>query len=104
MGVKLKPAIPTFWAARGEALLRLGDLDHAIGDFDQALKIAPDPVVYYDRARAKLEKHDFDSAAGNFSEVIARTKKPSVEAYAGAATPICARATTTRPSLTIAWR
>ena len=38
--------------------------------------------MFFDRARAKLAKHDYDGAIADFDQVIARAR-PSVEAYAG---------------------
>ena len=47
-----------------------GEYDIAIKDFDEALRINPDPALYNNRASAYQAKKDYDKAIEDYSEAI----------------------------------
>ena len=57
--------------ARGIALARKGELDRAIADFDQALRLAPDHAqAYSDRGQALARKGEFDRAIADYDGAL----------------------------------
>ncbi|MGO9135188.1 MAG: tetratricopeptide repeat protein [Methylovirgula sp.] len=66
---------------RGVAYAAKGDLDRAIADFDQAIRLDPkDEVAYKNRGGAYKAKGDFDRAIADYSEAI-RLDPKDVLAY-----------------------
>jgi tetratricopeptide (TPR) repeat protein len=56
---------------RGGAYLSKGDYDHALADFNQAIKLQPDGVfAYVNRVAVYFAKQDFDRALADINQVI----------------------------------
>ncbi|MFC2130929.1 tetratricopeptide repeat protein [Bacteroidota bacterium] len=56
---------------RGKNKFDLGDLDGALADINESIKIEPDePVLFNMRALIKVEKGDYDDAIEDFTKVI----------------------------------
>lgn len=60
-----------FLAARGQAKLGLGRFDEAVEDFEQALKVRPNPEAYEGLARKALIEGDFETAGRHIQEGLA---------------------------------
>lgn len=61
------------YANRGTAYLAQADLDHALDDFTQALKLKPDvPALYNLRSQVYVAQGDFTHAVDDLSEAIKR--------------------------------
>jgi tetratricopeptide (TPR) repeat protein len=58
------------------AYLKLGQPDQALVDYDEALKLRPNPAALYGRGVAKLMKGDI--AASNADFEVAKEIKPSI--------------------------
>lgn len=55
------------------AYMRNGEIDNAIADYEEAIRIDPRAVVpYYNRGRALLDKNAFAEALQDFSQAISR--------------------------------
>ena len=68
--------------SRGHARVAKGDLDSAISDFDEAIRLAPHFSLYYfHRGEARLAKGDHDGALADFDQASRDTE--FVAAYAG---------------------
>jgi tetratricopeptide (TPR) repeat protein len=66
---------------RGTAYYRKGDYDHAIADFDEAIRLWPDHAgTYNSRGAACGSKGDYDCAIADFDEAI-RLEPDFAEAY-----------------------
>jgi len=58
---------------RGAALLRMGEIAHAIQDYDAALNLQPgSPRALYGRGNAHVENHDYGSALMDYNEALQR--------------------------------
>jgi tetratricopeptide (TPR) repeat protein len=56
---------------RGEAKLRKGDLNGAIADFSQAIRVNPQyGLAYRNRGNAKRKKGDLDGAIADYNQAI----------------------------------
>jgi tetratricopeptide (TPR) repeat protein len=55
---------------RGDAYYYKHDYDLAIADYDQAIKLNPQPEVYYDRGKAFHSRGDLDQALFDFGQAI----------------------------------
>ena len=58
------------YSARGEAKRLKGDLDGAMVDHDEAIRVHPSPEVYVNRALTWKAKGDPDRAIGDYDEAI----------------------------------
>ena len=57
--------------SRGLAWRRSGNLDRAIADFDQAIRLNPkDVAAYNNRAMALADRRDFDRAAADYDQAL----------------------------------
>ena len=64
---------------RGFAYFRNGEIDRAIEDYSEALRLDPRATeTYYSRGRALLDKNAYTQAIQDFSQVIARNPKHSL--------------------------
>ena len=62
---------PEEYLNRGMAFYRKGEFDHAIRNFDMAVKSAPDhPEAYLYRGMAYMDKNDLDRAIEDYSKAI----------------------------------
>ena len=62
---------PAFYLARGELRSRRGDLDRAIADFDEAIRLGPDKApAYSHRGNAWRSKGDKDRALADYEAAI----------------------------------
>ncbi len=69
------------YSRRGSAYMQKGDYDHAIQDYDDAIRLNPnDAPAYNDRGSAYFYKGDYDRAIQDFNEAI-RLNPNFVEAY-----------------------
>src|SRR5262249_27074600 len=58
-------------ASRGVAYLAQGDVDHAMADFNESMRVDPAyPRAYYLRGNAWFRTGEFDRAVADYSEVI----------------------------------
>lgn len=65
------PSSAADYYQRGETRLRKGDLDGAIADFTQAVKLDPGMArAYAGRGEARYYKKDFDGAIAGYSEAL----------------------------------
>jgi tetratricopeptide (TPR) repeat protein len=56
---------------RGNAYARIGDYDHAIADYDQAIRLNPTMALAFDnRGRAYSEKNQFERAIADYDQAI----------------------------------
>lgn len=56
---------------RGVEHRRTGDLDAAIADYSEAIKVHPDdPFAYNNRANARRDKGDIDGAIADYTEAL----------------------------------
>jgi tetratricopeptide (TPR) repeat protein len=56
---------------RGLAALALGDVEAALGDFNQAIRLKPSEAVYYNsRGNARILQVDLDQAIADYSQAI----------------------------------
>jgi tetratricopeptide (TPR) repeat protein len=63
--------LSTIYGNRGTAYSSKGDHDHAIQDFNEAIRLNPNNFrAYYDRGQAYNREDDFDLAIPDFSEAI----------------------------------
>lgn len=75
--LRLRPNDPATMDSRGFACLRLGQLNHAIAEYDGALAIAPNQAESrYGRGAAKLQKGD--RAGGNADIAAAKALDPGI--------------------------
>jgi len=66
--IKKYPGFILGYLNRGYALAEKGELDHAIADYDQALRIDPNHAgVYNNRGSAQAKKGNFDQAVADYS-------------------------------------
>lgn len=66
-----QPSTAKDYVKRGLSFERKGDLDRAIKDYSQAIKLAPDdPDGYNNRGLALLDKRKFDEAIVDFTKLI----------------------------------
>jgi len=63
--------LSTIYGNRGTAYSSKGDHDHAIQDFNEAIRLNPNNFrAYFDRGQAYNSKDDFDRAIQDFSEAV----------------------------------
>ena len=71
----------TSWLRRGYVYARKGELDKAIADFTEAIRLdAEDGEAYFQRALAYARKKDMDQALADYKEVF-RLEPMPVEGY-----------------------
>ena len=59
------------YSGRGDAYVEKGDFDHAIADYDQAIKLDPDyPNAYHNRGMIHLIRGDYDAAMADCNQAI----------------------------------
>jgi tetratricopeptide (TPR) repeat protein len=58
------------YSSRGEALLLKGDLDRAMADHEEAIRLNPSPESYGNRALAWKAKGDLDPAVDDYDDAI----------------------------------
>jgi tetratricopeptide (TPR) repeat protein len=64
---------------RGRAHRKMQDLDRAIQDFDEAIRLRPGFLnAFFQRGDAYLAKEDYDSAIRDFSEVVVLNPEDAV--------------------------
>jgi len=68
--IRLMPDFVGAYGNRGIARGEKGDLEGALGDFDEAIRLEPDAKVYYNRGVARSEKGDLDGALADYDEAI----------------------------------
>src|SRR5262249_5344808 len=60
-----------FYLTRGEGLLRVGDFDRAIADFDEAIRMRPDSArAHHDRGNAWSSKGELARALADYEVAI----------------------------------
>lgn len=60
-----------FLIDRGLGSHRRGDLENALANYDEAIRINPaEPMAYNNRGSARRDRQDFDGAMADFSEAI----------------------------------
>ena len=65
------PQNPAVWSNRGNARVSQNNLDGAIADFNQAIKLAPDQAdPYLNRGTALEAKGDFTAAIADYNQVL----------------------------------
>ncbi|GAA2660334.1 MULTISPECIES: tetratricopeptide repeat protein [Actinosynnema] len=62
------------WAIRARLEYEAGDLPRALADFDESVRLLDAPEVRYNRALVLEETGDYDRAAQDYREVLARTE------------------------------
>ena len=63
--------IPEHSAAVGMRISGKGDLDHAIQDFDQAIRLSPtDAAAFYARGNVYARKSDYDHAIQDYDRAV----------------------------------
>jgi len=71
------------WTYKGPAGYPAQDVDKAIADFTQAIRIDPKYLqAYTERGRAYMKKGDYDKAIADFTEQIRLETQPKLNAYA----------------------
>ncbi len=72
--MRLYPGVPPWHLNLGNALLRKGDIDGAIGEYLEILRMNPDePAGHNNLARALHQRGDLDGAAREFRELTRLT-------------------------------
>src|SRR5215468_10086473 len=67
----LSPSLDMAYSNRGNAYSNKGELEHAIQDYDQAIRLNPKDVMSYDnRGLAHTRKGDLDRAILDFDQAI----------------------------------
>ena len=70
------------YASRGVAYLAQSDLDHAMADFNEAIRLDPkNAAPYYNRGVAWKAKGDLDRAIADYSEAILLNPKHASSYY-----------------------
>jgi tetratricopeptide (TPR) repeat protein len=79
---RLQPINWFFFATRGLARLRKGEIDEAIREFDEAIRLDPKSILAYaHRGKAWIEKKEYEKAVHDFEEAI-RLKPEDAESLA----------------------
>jgi tetratricopeptide (TPR) repeat protein len=74
-----QPADANGFYQRGNSYEKQGDLDRAIADYDEAIRLDPKHAnAFYNRGNAYTRKGDFDRAIADFSEAIRLNPKDSI--------------------------
>ncbi len=95
--VEQMPSWPLAWFWRGVARNDKGDLDGAISDYDEALRIDPhDAAAQLNRGLARQAKGDLDGAAADFEQAL-RINSRSADAYGNRGLVRKARGISTAP-------
>jgi tetratricopeptide (TPR) repeat protein len=66
---------------RGLAYRAKGDHDHAIADYDQAIRLNPTPEAFNNRGAANRAKGDLDRAIADFDQAITHNPKHATALY-----------------------
>jgi tetratricopeptide (TPR) repeat protein len=70
-GADKPAAVAVIYQTRAMAIMRYGQIDLALADFDRAVALSPtDAVVRYNRSIALAQKGDFDQAIRDLDEVL----------------------------------
>ncbi len=78
--IQANPADPVNWHRRGVAWRLKNNVDAAIRDFDESLRLSPDPAVFLSRGNALFAKGEIDRAIRDFNETI-RLDPKAVDAF-----------------------
>ena len=71
MAIMFLPKLPQGYYNRGDAYLRKGDLDKAISDFTDSIRLAPEHAdTYAGRGLAYSKKGEHDKAIADYTEEI----------------------------------
>jgi tetratricopeptide (TPR) repeat protein len=83
----LDPRDAAAYTGRGNAYVRKGDRDHAISDYDQAIRVNPNYAdAYTDRGNAYVLKGDYGRAISDYDQLIRLDpKNPKAYNHRGAA-------------------
>ena len=76
---KPTPTPAEFYSKRAEASLEKGQVDSALADYTEALKLkADDPNLYLSRGKALFSKKDFDRSVKDYDKAIELAPKTAV--------------------------
>ena len=76
---KPTPTPAEFYSKRAEASLERGNVDSALADYTEALKLkADDPDLYISRGKALFTKKDFDRSVKDYDKAIELAPKTAV--------------------------
>lgn len=76
---KPTPTPAEFYSKRADASLAKGEVDSALTDYNEALKIkADDPNLYVSRGKAHFSKKSFDQSVKDYDKAIALNPKTTV--------------------------
>jgi tetratricopeptide (TPR) repeat protein len=90
-GDKADGLAPLAWTIKGQLDANKGDLDHALEDYDEAIRLNPkQPATYIDRGAVWARKGDNDKAAADLDQAIKLDEK-NAGGYAVAALTTKAR-------------
>jgi tetratricopeptide (TPR) repeat protein len=78
--IEFNPEYVEAFNNRGVDRTARGDLDGAISDFDEAIRLDPDADAFYNRAIARTAKGDLDGAISDYDEAI-RLKPDYAQAF-----------------------
>ncbi len=78
--IELDPQHAEAHMNRGIAHLESGQVEKALQDFTQSLRLEPNALCYYNRAQAWLERREWARAVADLDEAI-RLEPEDVEAY-----------------------
>jgi len=97
-GVAASHDLAVLYANRGNAYLNKHDLDHALGDFEAAIKLDPQYILPLDgRGLVYQNRGQLDRAIADFDHAVALEPENRSRSIS-AATPIGQRGATTAPS------
>ncbi len=78
--IELDPQHAEAYMNRGIAHLESGQVEKALQDFSESLRLESNPLCYYNRAQAWLAKRALEQAVADLDEVV-RLAPQDVEAY-----------------------
>ncbi len=78
--IELDPHHAEAYMNRGIAHLQSGEVERALEDFSQSLRLEPNPLCYYNRAQAWLARQELERAAADLDEAL-RLAPQDAEAY-----------------------
>ncbi|MBN1583560.1 MAG: BMP family ABC transporter substrate-binding protein [Anaerolineae bacterium] len=70
MAIEREPEPASLYTSRALAYWRLGDLDRALADLDQALELEPTAETYFYRGMARYDDEQYDAALQDFDKVL----------------------------------
>jgi Flp pilus assembly protein TadD len=78
--IDLDPQYAEAYMNRGIAYLESGQVEKALQDFSESLRLEPNALCYYNRAQAWLAKQDLERAAADLNEAV-RLAPEDAETY-----------------------